>query len=107
MRKYKTPLAILKAARRLLTPKHRWTKGVYSDEREGETCYCSLGALMAVSSNRYTLGYDVAAYELHKISLKYPKGRRGIIAYNDHPQTTHRQVLSLFDRAIKSLEKQR
>lgn len=108
MRKYKTPLAILRAARRLISKKEHWLKGNYHD---GYACFCAVGAIACVTPDGMFGQAGVKAEEVLARHLpRYANGRKkydGVISYNDHPKTTHRHVLTLFDRAIKSLEKEK
>ena len=81
----------LVAARALIDTPEKWGKG------DGRKCMCAVDACFAV--------YDAqAAYALDNAT---PAGFGGGKAklrpaadFNDHPDTTHADILALFDRAI-------
>jgi hypothetical protein len=95
-----TPHEALVAARALIADERNWIKGDYDREVDGRTCYCADGALLAASW-RPDLTYGV--YDLARRTLAlHARGGEGIIYFNDHPMTTHADVLAMFDRAIEA-----
>ena len=99
---------VLLGARRILK-EVGWTQGT-SRERDTEgyiVGFCAMGALMA-AAGRYTgrtpravsksgvLALDTASY-IQRTCLQ----RQGLTPWNDAPQRTHREVLALFDKAIR------
>lgn len=112
-----TPVsAVLRAARDLISVPERWTKWGYSfiekprkkaealtqypyDVKPEATCYCSLGAVMAITRPGTSLRIaSMAALErLGGIGISVPR-------FNDHPLTTHADVLRMFNRAIRHAE---
>lgn len=96
---YQPTDAILKAlqdARQWLNDPALWAQEnvvAFSDSRGRG---CSLNWLGRVCAN------DMSIYSRASVWLEraLPFGRYCIAAYNDHPATTHADVLALFDRAI-------
>lgn len=76
-----------------------WCKGDFERVVEGKKCYCLTGAIMAIDSmstvetvkliSEFTVPYHGPEYVLTPIS------------FNDHPKTTKKDVLAVFDLAIK------
>ena len=88
-----TTLEVLTAARKRIDTPSKWCKGYIS---AGSRC-CIMGALDEV-----TLTY----IEFHKAKdVLLSQVGDGIEEFNDHPTTTHRDVLALFDRAIEAERK--
>jgi hypothetical protein len=81
-------LAVLKRARHRIRYRWMWGKG---DSAWG---HCALSAIRGAGGD--------AAY--HRLHAQIPPGWHRITVYNDHPSTTHADVLGLFDRAIAALE---
>jgi hypothetical protein len=67
--------------------------GVCSPEAR---CFCIIGALASTSSD-----YEAARLALLDV---LPSGFCGAVDFNDAQETTHADVLALFDRAIASAE---
>lgn len=104
-------LTVLKMGRQLIEDPENWTKGTLARDRYGSnvgttdtkaTQWCAVGALQA-----HRLDYPEAISPAHSMLMSaLPKSRRRssyIQGFNDNPQTTHRQVMNMFDRAIKKL----
>ena len=111
---------VLRAARDLISVPERWTKWGYrfkvkpatKDEAfmaklwadpDEATCFCSWGAINAVTSvdQEVTVG---AAFSVLKDTINETSDFRGIPGFNDAPSTTHADVLRMFNRAIKKAE---
>lgn len=89
----------LVAAKKLIRRKKNWIKGAF--HRDG--AYCALGALgMAEqgSPGEYFSDELFAA-----VLTQVPEGAAGISYFNDHPDTKHRDVIRLFNRAIRAEKK--
>lgn len=95
-------LEILRAARKLITSRKRWTKGAGARDAHGfstpvtserAVCWCTSGALGRVDQ----FGAIDALTALDDLTP-----RRDAVQYND--TRSHRSVLRLFDRAIAKLE---
>ena len=100
-----TALEVLKAARELISRPEAWTQGVWARDASGEkvlstsreaVCWCALGAVTRSACN--ALEQEVAFTELRQGTT----GFGGIGDFND--QSSHGEVLALFDRAIVRLE---
>lgn len=98
-----TTATILKAARDLIAKPENWTQGTYARDARGNeigvrsdiaVCFCSLGAISAVSGN-----CDDAGMARDAIAALT---RNGIVNFND--THTHSEVLDLFSKAIKAAE---
>ena len=100
---------ILKAARALIDTPEKWTRGLNARDAHGQdvrpnsleaVCFCARGAIIR------SAGFEhIDAYELLQNAL--PIGGNDFVpAYNDNPDTTHADIMALFDRAIELAEKQ-
>lgn len=98
---------LTKAREKIATPE-KWTKGAafrgargeVSDEDKHCQC-CALGAVWAVTSCLNAVGSPGYQAEilLHNVAIR--KGFGHVPAFNDAEDTTHEQVVALFDEAIK------
>lgn len=97
-------LEILKAARRLIANRKRWTKGGYARTSRSLVTYssdpravrwCSLGAIYKICGQMDRSGWDAAS------SLTKAAGG-SLVAFND--SASHRAVLACWDAAIAELE---
>lgn len=104
------PSQQLRAARKLLTARSRWTKGYYARNLQGEitepnsrdaVCFCSLGAMRKVSGSQHSLALSF----LYKAVEKIDGPCATVASYNDNDKTAHADVLKLFDVAIEIAEK--
>ena len=97
------------AARALIEDEKCWTKHVMARDKDGEpcelesceledppVCWCASGAI--AHSSRVSLG-GVGAMGYLRAALP-SWAARNVIDWNDHPDTTHADVLAAFDRAI-------
>ena len=112
-----TVLELLQNARQLLSDPARWTKGCFARNAEGQAvhpvlgkaaCWCSVGAIRKEFSREHgytdrsaTVSSFLDAHLLLHQLLSSGKHSAGIPSFNDHPDTTHADVLALFDRAIE------
>jgi hypothetical protein len=103
-----TTLEVLIAGRGYIDEPPKWTKGAYARAASGSevdvfskkaVCYCARGAIevAARAANTSDYGGAIAAL-MHAI----PRGcrLRGIPTYQDRDETTHADVMAMFDRAI-------
>lgn len=90
-------VTILKAARDLIAKPENWEKGLFSNVKDGNRCYCAAGAIY------HSLG----------ISIYQPLPREFVVAlgfenesdifvFNDH--ANHEEVLGRFSKAITAAE---
>jgi hypothetical protein len=98
-------LDILIRARKLIEAPERWTKGAMARNSVGARvsayapdaiCFCAQGALKKASD--WDDHLSQAALRLNR-AITIPVG---YITYNDEPETTHADILALFDRAIEA-----
>jgi hypothetical protein len=83
----------LKAAKVLIDTPEKWGKGSL---QPADNCFCAIGAVMDVSMD-WVAGAN-------RLSEHLPDGFRRVVEYNDHPDTTHADIMALFDRAIAAAE---
>lgn len=101
-----TTLDILKRARALIEDPARWTRREYARDISGKpvgidaaeaTCWCAMGALAHVSTDRFWMGEPYNA-------LRTAMGN-SVADFNDG--CTHAEMLGAFDAAIASEEARR
>ena len=100
----------LKEVRKVIATPKQWTRekcainakkeSVPSDSEEA-TCWCIYGAVNKVS-------YEFQENQKIKLMLNAEANKLGFTTapqFNDHPSTTHADVLKLIDNAIETAEK--
>lgn len=110
----KTNKQILMEARELISRPKRWGQGYYAQNTSGEmvgpldedaVCFCGHGALLKVL-NESPLSAGNEFYQCAGILKKFtPTTERSSYFpyFNDAIETTHEEVLAVFDKAIASL----
>lgn len=107
---------ILKEARGLIANEANWTKHYYSADKEGQwvmprapaaVCFCSVGALHRVLDLPMYLSIPESIGKFffadEKVQANFDGSIEGaIVDFND--QSSHSEVLALFDRAIARAE---
>lgn len=95
---------ILKRAKKIIAKPEKWIQGTHATNRYGLTvdpdsssarCFCAAGAVFKVTG---MLGASGAMDALGMAATGQQKGFP--VAYNDHPNRRHSQILAWFDRAI-------
>ena len=105
-----TQLAIdLSAAKALIDTPEKWTQGAGARNARGVSvshasdavCFCSAIACKVVVGE-----YQFAWPMFETLRQAIPEGSAAytVVKYNDHPDTTHDDVMDLFDRAIAAAE---
>jgi hypothetical protein len=90
---------VLALARRLISDEERWCKESYGI---AGTPMCAIGALLAVSDSRYVQAFPHAERAL-VAALGGDQSRHDpmcVEKFNDAEETTHTDVIGLFDKAI-------
>lgn len=93
---------VLVEARALIIDENKWTKFTYIEEGR----YCAVGAHdVAVSrlASKKIARVRQASFGALRDALPDQPFWAWIPEYNDHPETTHADIIALFDRAILSL----
>lgn len=98
-----TTVEVLQAARAKIEKPETWIKGDYARTApdgnpigpacDNAKCWCTAGAVDAASDYTYTNAW-------YYLTLALPSPWVEIVHFNDAPDTTHDDVLALFDRAI-------
>ena len=95
------------AAKALIDTEEKWGKGQYEDDRG---CLCALGA---IRKHHFGTAGDGVGFEwLGDATAVALKGALGtewawqVADFNDHPDTTHADVMALFNRAIAAAGEQ-
>lgn len=95
-------LRVLKAARKILAAKKRWTQGTEARTPDGFTtnardpnavCFCAMGAMFKAAD-------DLCLPTPRFYALKQASPDGSIVSFNDRDTTTHKDVRAWFDRAI-------
>ena len=104
-----TAAELLREARKLLEDPSHWTKGAFAKAAAGcaiastsdnAVCWCAIGALRRFDRGGYSAAYSNAVFVLQCCV----SGSGGVAEFNDDPNTTHADVLAMFDRAIARAE---
>ena len=108
---------VLRKAREIITPEDRWTKGVLARDSQGRSvsadskdavCFCAMGAIDKAAFQQYRTSAHLSFMEVGDTAsdaisvLGEEVGTRTVNVWNDDPNTTHEDVLEMFDRTIKS-----
>lgn len=111
-----TTVEVLRAARARIAEPEDWTRCAAARDDLGEptypsspqaTCWCALGAAWAVSDivdETYLLAYALPPEFRTRFGQTYTNPTPLVAVYNDHPLTTHADILALYDRAIAAAE---
>lgn len=88
-------IALLKRAKETISDEEKWTKNqaFLLDDFGVKVAFCSHGALRHCMGNKPN-AFAVAEMFLDSVS------EVGFIEFNDDPNTTHADVMNLFDSAI-------
>lgn len=120
-------LKVYKRAREILTPEASWGKGSYAKsgdrsvgltiwdrKRDVEvlnpeaTCFCALGAIRAAGMELYSedgvFGFAFHALECVPEQYRDSGYQADVVSFNDAAETTHAQVLAMFDCVIGKME---
>lgn len=96
------------AARAFIDTPDKWTKNALSKDASGRNtrypggpavCFCTLGALRQVNNN-----FNREMTLMGKLAAHVPGDSFDPVGYNDDFETTHADVLALFDKAIASCD---
>ena len=107
----------LRAAKALIDAPERWTKGAFARRADGlmlmrgeswdqASCFCAEGAIRR--SQNGVLPHVLDAFMERAIpkSFKFEAHARNFVMFNDHPDTTHADIMALFDRAISLADRE-
>ena len=99
---------VLIVTRKFLEYEARWMKGEYARKLDGNYCspldddavqWCAIGAVVHIAGSYKEANH--AIFWLNKQVRKHDM----VTAWQDQPETTHQDVLDLFDKAITAAEK--
>lgn len=94
---------ILIATKALIDTPEKWLQcSSHYRTADGHDSYCITGALSACAGRHedWVRSWLAITDTLQKDNL----GAYSIVSYNDHPSTTHKDVMSLLDRTIAKVE---
>lgn len=93
----------LVAAKALIDAPEKWGQGEYETS---PGCYCALGAVAkATGVDPAPWNVEVGVlYDALKAALPPKAARLSVVDFNDAPETTHADIMALFDRAIAAAE---
>jgi hypothetical protein len=112
----KTPVDVLRAARKLIEKEENWTRGTFARDGVGmdinpwspnAKCFCDIGAVMCVSETEQ-LARESVRYLAKSIPIQYraPLGDDLSNAVSDYNDTnSHARNVALFDKAITLAER--
>jgi len=90
----------LEAARALISDPKHWAKNEYV---ESGSCYCALGALGMVASG---VAANFLWEDREALLMALPVGVGSVVEFNDAVDTTHADIMDLFQRAIDAQDDQ-
>lgn len=93
---------ILIKSKELISNPKNWTQGMFARDEYGtpvpsiseNACsWCSAGAVIKVANNIYVA---ISLFALLEKSIS-----RAIAPFNDNPESTHEDIMNMFDKAIE------
>lgn len=100
---------ILESAKKLISDEDAWTKGILYRKHTGS--YCIIGAIhRIIGPLPCNLEEKKVTNRIEQIMnpfLPQKKGFRSVFEFNDDQRTTHKQIMNLFDRAIKHYKEEK
>lgn len=114
------PVHVLEAALDLISDPDGWTKGAFARDNEGDPClpkseqarcYCSFGAIRVAAGESNTLAVEALqelAMDLPTEFFKHNKKEEyetlhSVPFWQDHPTTSHTDVVNQFKKTIARL----
>lgn len=101
-----TPRAHLTAARALISHPAHWIKKTSGKKADGKpdnstnlseaVCFCALGAVWRAGGKSRSSRAETILSEIVRTTTRFDNP----VSFNDHPSTTHADVLRVFDAAI-------
>lgn len=103
----KTTVETLRDAKALIDTPAKWTQ--HADARRSDdspcryanpdaVCFCIVSAVWRASGSPLSKAFYVVKWQAKK------EGRQRVWQFNDHPDTSHNDVMAFFDRAIALAE---
>ena len=106
---------LLTEAKALISDKKHWCKSSAARDINGKkidvlsanaVCFCSYGAITRVTTRRkgfdQAFSYNVSVEATHILNdASYTLHNRHFVTYNDTQSTTHEDIMSVWDLAIK------
>lgn len=102
---------VLITARALIDTPEKWTKGTYARDAEGLSCsvdaeacsFCAMGAMYTAAPLYRAAPKRHTSYcgALGTLTKECPYSMC-VVDYNDDPDTEHKDIMALFDRAIEA-----
>jgi hypothetical protein len=95
------PVNVLQAAKGLISNSKDWIKGDFMVGGK----YCAMGAIYAIEDVNET---ETCADKFLRdaLEIRLGMGNRMVAAYNDAPERTHEEIMSLYDQAIVLAQKE-
>lgn len=103
-----TTVEILRNARSLIDSPEKWHQGDYGEFGASGEEYCKFCAFGALDASCSRLDAEQMVYSAADRALMaaLPIAFQDLsyVTFNDHPDTTHQDIMDLFDRAIAIAE---
>lgn len=97
-----TPREVLVAARELVSVPERWTRGAFARDENGDRCstvsgvrFCVHGAIKHFAQSVFVSDQVASVF-----AIANGVANDRISDFNDDPETTHPDIVAVFDRAI-------
>ena len=105
----------LRAAKALIDTPDKWTKGCFARRADGlllmrgeswdeAVCFCSEGAVRKASNGLLPPDVDRLLERAVPRTFHTSSNCRNFVLFNDAEETSHADVMKMFDRAIKLAE---
>jgi hypothetical protein len=99
---------LIKAKAEIANPA-RWTREAYARDEDGQavdifdpnaTCFCAVGAIRRQTPTPRVINMPIE-YAVMAVNEVARAKARTIYHHNDHPETSHEDIIQVFDEAIR------
>jgi hypothetical protein len=99
---------LIKAKAEIANPA-RWTREAYARDENGQavdiydanaTCFCAVGAIRRQNPKQHLVNMSIE-HAVKAINTACREKARTIYHHNDHPETSHEDIIQVFDAAIR------
>lgn len=88
------------AAKALIDTPEKWHRG----SMRADGCVCAMGAVADITKAAGRRGWISETREYKELRAALPHGFNHVPTFNDHPETSHADIMALFDRTIEACD---